>query len=60
MGTSKKDPREMENSPFKKRAEKIAQEWYEGLDLQLADINIGKVLQYWLVYRIIGIYEHGK
>ncbi len=60
MGAQKEDPRTQENSRWKKEAEEIAYNWYKDIDMQLVDINMGEVLEYWIVYRIIGIFEHGR
>jgi hypothetical protein len=59
MGEEKGDPRELQNSPYKEKAEKIAREWYRGLDIKLGGkINLLEILEYWITYRLISIYEH--
>ena len=60
MGTKKEDPRDISPAPYKEESEKRAKEWYKEFDFKLAEIDMGKVLEYWFVYRFIGIYEHGK
>jgi len=60
MGTESKDPREVPSTPYKEQSEILAKEWYKEFDFTLAEIDMGKVLEYWFVYRFIGIYEHGK
>lgn len=61
MGTAKEDPRELQSSAYKEKAQQLAREWYREFDFKLADkIDIGYVLEYWFIYRLIGIYEHGR
>jgi hypothetical protein len=59
MAEEKGDPREMRNSPYKEKAEKLATEWYKDLDIILGDkINLPQMMEYWITYRLISIYEH--
>jgi len=61
MGTAKEDPRELQSTPYKEKAEKLAREWYREFDFMLADkIDVGYVMEYFFIYRFIGIYEHGQ
>lgn len=60
MAEKKGDPREMQASPTKAKAEKLAREWYAGLDIMLAgQINMTNIMAYWLTYRLVGIYDSG-
>jgi len=60
MGTQKEDPRDLPSSPYKEKAEKLAREWYRDFDFKLVKIDMAEVMEYWLIYRFIGIYEHGR
>jgi len=60
MGAQEKDPRDVPSTPHKEKAEILAREWHREFDLNLVDINMGVMLEYWLTYRFIGIYEHGR
>ena len=60
MAEEKGDPREMQNSPYKEQAEKLSKEWYDGLGIMLGGkINLPEMMEYWITYRLIGIYEQG-
>ena len=60
MAEEKGDPREMQNSTYKDQAEKLSKEWYEGLGIMLGGkINLPEMMEYWITYRLIGIYEQG-
>ena len=60
MAEEKGDPREMQNSVYKDQSEKLSKEWYEGLGIVLGGkINLPEMMEYWITYRLIGIYEQG-
>lgn len=53
----KKDPREMQASPYKKKAEEIGRNWHkdERLDFMLEHLNLAELIEYWIIYRVLGL-----